>query len=302
MAEKNYKDSSDTFLSVTIIIPVFNDQEGLNRCLQAISLQTYPFNNLEVIIVDNGSKQPIILESLTTYEVKLIECKTPGSYAARNAGVKVAKNDIFCFIDADCWPDKDWLKSSIATLKIYDGKSIVGGEVKVIKPQKPTSVALYQYITGFDQKNNIKNKGFSVTANLTCFRRQFKQVGFFSETLFSGGDLEWSLRASKNSLSIVYDSKSIVYTEPRTTLRSAIIQARRVTAGRKVLRELNVVHVSAYSLAKKRTPWQAIIFIFSKNEFSVFDRIRVICVASIIRAAELLETIKLALGSKAERR
>ena len=302
MAKKIYKDSFDTVLSVSIIIPVFNDQLGLNKCLKAISLQSYPTDSIEVIVVDNCSTLPIVLTDVNTFKTKLIHCETPGSYAARNTGVKMATGDVFCFIDADCWPDENWLRSALNTLREHKGNGIVGGEVKIIKQENPTSVALYQHITGFDQENNITNKDFSATANIICLRSQFERVGFYSESLLSGGDREWCWRAIKNELSIIYEPKSIVYTDPRTTLRSAIIQARRVTAGRRMLQGLNMTHVDEKNLTKKRTPWQAITWILSRKELSIWERFRVVCVASIIRTAEMLETIKLALGSKAERR
>lgn len=292
----------NTILSISIIIPVFNDQSGLNKCLQEISLQSYPTDSIEVIVVDNGSAIPIVLADINTLKITLTQCATLGSYAARNTGVKIATGDVFCFIDADCWPDENWLRSALNTLREHKGNGIVGGEVKIIKPENPTSVALYQHITGFDQENNIAHKGFSATANIICFRSQFERVGFYSETLLSGGDREWCWRAIANGLSIIYEPKSIVYTEPRTTLRSAIIQARRVTAGRKMLHCLNMTHVSEKNLAKKRTPWQAITWILSRKELSIWERLRIVCVASIIRTAEMLETIKLTLGSKAERR
>lgn len=292
----------NTILSISIIIPVFNDQSGLNKCLQAISLQSYPTDSIEVIVVDNGSATPIVLADINTLKITLTQCATPGSYAARNTGVKIATGDVFCFIDADCWPDENWLRSALNTLREHKGNGIVGGEVKIIKQENPTSVALYQHITGFDQENNITNKDFSATANIICLRSQFERVGFYSESLLSGGDREWCWRVIKNGLSIIYEPKSIVYTDPRTTLRSAIIQARRVTAGRKMLQGLNMTHVDEKNLTKKRTPWQAITWILSRKELSIWERFHVVCVASIIRTAEMLETIKLALGSKAERR
>lgn len=302
MLEKEYKNDTEILPTVSVIIPVFNDQNGINRCLTAISLQNYPMDIVEVIVVDNGSALPIYIDKDINLNVKLLKCEIPGSYAARNVGAKNANNQVFCFTDADCWPDINWLYCSVSTLVSFGDKYVIGGDVKIIKPEKKTPVALYQYMTGFDQENNIKIKGFSVTANLICYKKQFEEVGFFSEKLFSGGDLEWSLRASNKNLSIIFESSAVIYTEPRITLRSAIIQARRVTAGRRKLKELNINNICKVNLSKKRSALKSIAFIFSYKEFSIWDRFRIFFVASLIYLYEYIENIKLSLGAKSERR
>lgn len=287
---------------VSIIIPVFNDQKGVIRCLKFIEYQSYPISLIEVVVVDNGSVPPITLDSSYGYKVKLIRCEKPGSYAARNAGVKIASGDIFAFTDADCWPEENWIKSGVVSIQHNGAKAFVGGEVEIIKPSNPSAVAIYQSVVGFGQESNIKEKKFTGTLNLFCTKALFSSVGYFEERLLSGGDREWSWRALKRGFFLIYESRAITYTEPRTTLRAAIRQTRRIAAGRKILCELGLTHMGSQNIAKQKTAWQSLVWIFNQNELSITDRVRVFSVALIIRSAETVERIRLALGAKAERR
>lgn len=287
---------------ISVIIPVFNDQKGVLRCIKAISLQSFPADSVEVVVVDNGSTPPITVGEAVGLKVRLIRCEKPGSYAARNAGVKVAGGDYYSFIDADCWPHKDWLKYGLETLSESGDKKAVGGEAVIVEPVKRTAVGLYQYLVGFDQESNIKEKKFTGVGVLFCSRKFFLSVGLFNEDLLSGGDREWSWRAFKKGFTIVYEPRSVIYTEPRTTLIGAIRQARRIAAGRKMLKDLGLAHVGDEHINKKRTISQSVGWILSRKEIGVLDRVRVLFVAVVIRAAEAVERLRLIMGARAERR
>lgn len=288
------------FEKVSVIIPVFNDQAGVEQCLRNIPLELFP--QIEIIVVDNGSCPPISLGSFGGGRIRCIICEKPGSYSARNAGVKISTGDALVFIDADCWPERGWLSNGLAALLSGGGQKIIGGAVSFVMTEKKTAVALYQVITGFDQEDNISNKGFSVTANLFCTKDQFICVGPFSEDLFSGGDREWCWRAIKKGYSLGYAQEALVYTYPRVSLFAAVRQARRVAAGRKALKARGLTHIGPQALAKKRGPVGAIFWILTYKKLSVLDRIRVLFVAILIRMFEGLEKIRLGFSSTVERR
>lgn len=286
----------------SVIIPVFNDVEGITRTLEGIARQSWPMSGIEVIVVDNGSEQPVSLSAEYPFPVQVIRCEIPGSYAARNAGAAVAKGEVLAFTDADCMPCECWLEQGIASLLEGKGTCAVGGEVIYTTLQSPTSVALYQMATGFGQESNIRDKGFAATANLFCSREQFEVVGPFDERLLSGGDREWAWRASTHQIRISYQPDAIVYTEPRRTLLGAIRQARRVVAGRAGLRKLGVAHIGDAAVAKQRSALESVRWILKHRELSLWNRLRVLSVAILIRCAASLESIRLALGTAPERR
>lgn len=286
----------------SVIIPVFNDVAGIARTLEGLCRQSWPMDGIEVIVVDNGSEQPVSLSAQYPFHVQVIRCQTPGSYAARNAGAAVAKGEIFAFTDADCIPCQDWLEQGIALLLEGGGKWAVGGEVVFTRIESPSGVALYQMLTGFGQESNILTKGFAATANLFCTKAQFEEVGPFDERLLSGGDREWAWRANTLHISMTYQPDAIVYTEPRRTLLGAIRQARRVVAGRAGLRKLGVAHIGDAAVAKQRSALESVMWILAQRELNVGNRLRVLSVAILIRGAAGFESVRLALGTTPERR
>lgn len=286
---------------VSAIIPVFNDQEGIEACLNALSAQTYPVECFQAVVVDNGSNPAIHLDGNYPFHVKLEQCKVPGSYAARNAGARLAAGEILAFTDADCVPCPEWIERGVAALLAGEGWHIAGGEVEIIELDLRSGVALYQHATGFHQRANIERKGFSATANVFCTMRQFQAIGPFDERLLSGGDREWAWRAAKQGISVVFEERAIVNTPPRTTLGSAIRQARRVAAGRHYLRKYGLDHLGPEAVAPHRSLWQSFLWILARRQLSFPEHCKVLYAAVVIKAATVIETIRLRLGGKAER-
>ncbi len=83
---------------ISIIIPVYNQAKKLEQCLASLDKQTY--KDLEIIIVDDGSKDSV--EScIKNIECKIIRQENKGAPAARNRGYKEAQGDYILFCDAD---------------------------------------------------------------------------------------------------------------------------------------------------------------------------------------------------------
>lgn len=288
---------------VSVIIPVYQDQPGLDCCLAALAGQNFPADQVEILVVDNGSDPPVRVDHFRgQLNIKLIRCEKKGAYSARNAGVKAASGRVLAFTDADCMPEAGWVTAGVAALTAHGGRAFVGGEVQILRPERPTAVALYQSLTGFDQRFNIEEKRFSATANLFCTREQFGQAGLFAETLLSGGDREWCWRAQKKGFDLVYEPRAVVSTRPRANLKDAIRQARRVAAGRWMLGNLNLAHAGMNGMVKKRTALESVGWILRNRNLNIWDRLRVLTVAVVIRLAESAEKIRLRLGAEPERR
>ena len=88
---------------ISIIVPVYNMEVYLNRCVDSILAQTY--KNIEVILVDDGSKDssPEICDQYASQDsrVKVIHKVNGGLSSARNAGLDVASGDYIGFVDSD---------------------------------------------------------------------------------------------------------------------------------------------------------------------------------------------------------
>lgn len=287
---------------VSIVIPVFNDQAGMERCLDAIAQQSYPTSQIEVIAADNRSDPPLALARQYPFSTQVLRCDRPGSYAARNAGVKASIGRVLAFIDADCWPDKDWLATGITALMESGGNVVIGGEVLFTEQNKQTAVALYQRVSGFGQESNIRNRGFTATANLICSRADFDVIGYFDEKLFSCGDREWCWRAAQTGITVRFSRRTLVYTEPRCDLNSAIRQARRVMAGRRALRKMMPATDQRIPSLERTNGWDAVATILRTRELCFQDRLRALAAGIVIRMATITEAARLTLGFAPERR
>lgn len=90
---------------ITIIIPVFNAENYLQRCLNSVVNQTY--GNIEAIMIDDGSndKSAEICQKFASEDnrFKYVYQENSGVSAARNSGIARAKGKYVCFIDSDDW-------------------------------------------------------------------------------------------------------------------------------------------------------------------------------------------------------
>ncbi|NJO77638.1 MAG: glycosyltransferase [Cyanobacteria bacterium RM1_2_2] len=181
---------------VSVIIPVYNDAERLQICLKSLQDQTYPKEQYEIIVVDNGSTdspQGIVDQ----FSQARMDCESkPGSYAARNKGILLAKGEVIAFTDADCIPASDWIEKGVEILLKTINCGLVAGRVDLFlhDPTQPTPVELYQKLTSFRQEAYVKNLKFGPTANVFTFKHVIDAVGLFNDSLKSGGDFEWGNR------------------------------------------------------------------------------------------------------------
>jgi len=118
-------------IKVSVIIPVYNVQHVLMRCLEHVIHNTY--KNLEIIIVDDGStdKTADIYNEYKKQDkrIKIIKQKNAGPATARNTGLKAATGDYIHFCDSDDYVNLDYYERMVEAAKITDA-DIVCGSVK----------------------------------------------------------------------------------------------------------------------------------------------------------------------------
>lgn len=98
---------------VSVIIPVYNCEKYLKRCIDSVLNQT--FNDYEVILINDGSidKSAIICDEYATRDkrIKVLHKKNQGVSSARNDGIKRSEGEWICFLDADDWWECDFLEN-----------------------------------------------------------------------------------------------------------------------------------------------------------------------------------------------
>lgn len=97
---------------ISVIVPIYNVEKYLNRCIESIVNQTY--KTLEIILVDDGSPDncPQICDEWKEKDnrIKVIHKKNGGLSDARNAGLDIAQGEYIAFVDSDDWIDKEWIE------------------------------------------------------------------------------------------------------------------------------------------------------------------------------------------------
>lgn len=100
---------------VSVIVPIYNVEEYLDKCVESIVNQTY--KNLEIILVDDGSPDncPFKCEEWQEKDsrIKVIHKENGGLSSARNAGLRVLKGRYVCFIDSD-----DYIESNMIDVMV----------------------------------------------------------------------------------------------------------------------------------------------------------------------------------------
>ncbi len=173
-----------------IIIPHFEDLARLRRCLAALDQPGR--EAVEVIVVDNGSRQPLTEVAAEFPAVRVVIETAKGAAAARNRGVRETTAPRLWFLDADCVPAPDWIATA---LRLADSADIVGGDVDLFDetPGPRSGAAAFEAVFAFRVRRYVERVGFAVTANMLTHRRVFEAVGPFAPGLSE--DKDWGLRA-----------------------------------------------------------------------------------------------------------
>ena len=98
----------------SIIIPVYNVEKYIKKCLDSVFAQT--FKDYEVIVVNDGTQDNSI-ELIKDYNIRIINQKNQGLSVARNTGVKHATGEYLLFLDSDDYLEKNTLREIKKSLK-----------------------------------------------------------------------------------------------------------------------------------------------------------------------------------------
>ena len=120
-------------IKISIIVPVYNAEKYLSRCLDSILDNSY--NNIEIIIINDGStdnSQNIINKYKKKYPQYIIaeEQENKGPAETRNSALKIASGEYIMFIDSDDYIEKDYLENYVKYLKDDNYDVIFGGYLK----------------------------------------------------------------------------------------------------------------------------------------------------------------------------
>ena len=139
---------------VSIIIPVYNVEKYLQKCLDSCFSQSY--ENIEVIAVDDGSldSSSRILDEYSVKEkrLKVFHQKNQGVVVARELGINASKGDYLCFVDSDDWIEKDMIYSMLHAA-INNNYDIVTCDFYICNEEVSNKVIRRNHYLGFQEKD-----------------------------------------------------------------------------------------------------------------------------------------------------
>ena len=123
---------------VSVVVPVYNVQEYLEKCVDSILAQTY--ENMEIILVDDGSKDASgrICDTYAGKDnrIRVIHKENGGSNSARLAGARAATSDYICFVDSDDWIEPAMIGEMMEAAE-REQADIVASGMYVDEPVRP---------------------------------------------------------------------------------------------------------------------------------------------------------------------
>jgi poly-beta-1,6 N-acetyl-D-glucosamine synthase len=182
---------------VSIIIPAYNEEVNAVATIHSLLRQTY--NNIEIIFIDDGSKDKTLERVRETFaghpQVTIVSKQNGGKASALNEGVKIASGSYVVCIDADTQLRTDAVEKLMSYLVASDDVAAVAGNVKV--GNKKTLLTKWQHIE-YTTAQNFDRHAFDLINGITvvpgaigAFKRSaiLEVGGFTSDTLAEDCDL-----------------------------------------------------------------------------------------------------------------
>jgi cellulose synthase/poly-beta-1,6-N-acetylglucosamine synthase-like glycosyltransferase len=190
-------------MNVSIVIPVYNEEDYVGACLDALAKQTV--KPAEVIVVDNNSTDNTQRITRRYSFVQVVTEEQQGTVFARNAGFKVAKSEIMARIDADTRLPANWVAKVTKTFKDNpDVAAVTGGpqfyDVPLARLSNIAQVLVYQRI-----QKLLSGSYILWGANMAIRRQAWQQVSSLCvQRVDIDEDIDLSLWLHKNGLVIRY--------------------------------------------------------------------------------------------------
>ena len=197
---------------ISVVIPVFNIEKYLPKCLFSIEEQT-AFQSLEIILVDDGSNDnsgKICDDFSAKYNnVKVIHKKNGGVSSARNAGIEIAKGEYVSFVDGDDYLDNDHFYEMLKDIELTHADLIIHDYYvendKMFYKYRKNNIfkkfnkheAIKEILSGGIIGNNLFDKSFS--------RQIIKDIRFDC-SIRIGEDLLFIYQAIENANNIICKS------------------------------------------------------------------------------------------------
>lgn len=204
---------------ISVIIPVYNGEKTLTRCLNSLESQTIPRDEYEIIVVNDGSKDDT-RKVAEGFNVTVLSQENQGPAAARNLGVKMAQGDIVLFIDADCSAAPNWIEEMT---KPFSNPDIVGvkGTYKTTQKALIARFVQIEYEEKYERMKKYTYIDFVDTYSAGFRKNVFQKYGGYNTSFPTATveDQEFSFRLAKDGHMMLFQPEAFVYHLHQSTLK-----------------------------------------------------------------------------------
>lgn len=185
-----------SFPELSIIVPVYNAEKQLQRCLDSISSQSY--QNFECILVNDGSTDQSgqICDAYMEKDPRFRVChkQNGGVSSARNAGIKASRGQFLAFVDSDDALLPDYLAHLVSDARKYNADLVVAGHTLILNDvhTRISAVTGTCVCSPANEVDECFSRALATGILNTCwgklFRRDAIQGCCFDETISWGED------------------------------------------------------------------------------------------------------------------
>ena len=202
---------------ISLYIPCFNAGKYIESCLISILQQTYPIK--EIFIIDDASCDDTV-NIASEFPVKVIKHnKNKGLAAVRNTAIKNSTGDFLASLDADCAPDKDWLKNLIKNFS--PNIAGVGGRLLESNLDNPIDSWRAAHMSQEWGESSSNSVSFLFGSNNIFKKDILAKIGGYNESYKNNyEDVDISKRIKAEKYSLAYESKALVYHLKKDTVCS----------------------------------------------------------------------------------
>lgn len=201
-------------MKVSVVVPVFNGRETIAACLESLLKQELPREGLEIIVVDDGSRDGTLAVVSKYPSVRVVsQPRNMGPAAARNRGAQEAIGEIILFTDADCVPGENWVADMVRSFEDDPGVTGVKGVYRTRQLDLTARFVQLEFEFKYERMKRRETIAFIDTYSAGYRRQVFLESGGFHTgfPVASTEDIELSFRLASKGYRMVFNPRAYVY-------------------------------------------------------------------------------------------
>lgn len=216
-----------TYPLVSIVIPMLNEIDAIERCIRSVWEQDYPQDRVEIVVVDglssDGSRERVKDLMQIRANIRLLDNPLARTPVSLNIGARNSRGDVVIILGAHTRIKSDFIRQNITCMQTVQVPCSGGTQIN-------TGETFLQQAIGYAMGSRLgipsapyrffRKPRFVDTVVYAAYKRElFEQVGYFDEKLHISEDAEFNWRIRKAGHRIYFSPDIVSYYYPRKNLR-----------------------------------------------------------------------------------